>query len=139
MTITVPEALHHTQAESLYLRFRTKKPSGLLLTTSHYLPSQYLTLALEGGSLRLELNYGEGEKKTIIGSGALNDDKWHTVHLERRGQHLEIELIGEEQQLGQETKKSVELTGQQYTLKVGAIHLGALIKSTSHKVASRKL
>ncbi len=100
---------------------------------------------MEAGNLRLELNYGEGEKKTIVGgsgesSRPLNDDKWHTVHLERRGQHLEVEVIDgtEEKASGQPTRKAVvELTGQQYTLKVGAIHLGALIKS-SHKTVSRK-
>lgn len=95
---------------------------------------------MEAGNLLLELNYGEGEKKTIVGgdsSRPLNDDKWHTVHLERRGQHLEVEVIDAEAS-GQPTRKAVvELTGQQYTLKVGAIHLGALIRS-SHKTVSRK-
>lgn len=128
--MNLPEELH-TQSESVYLRFRTKKPRGLLLTTTHPLTSHYLTLYLESGSLRVDLNYGEGERKAVaqIGTG-LGDDTWHTVHLQRRGHSLEVALDQSLQRV------EVELTGQEYTLRVGAIHVGALLRTA--RMTNRK-
>lgn len=122
LLINLPEEFR-TQAESLYIRFRTSKQNGLLLSTAHSSDTQYLALVLESGVVRVDLSYGEGHMDRIaqIGSG-LHDDKWHTVHIKRRGHNLDIEL-------DQTQKQVVELTGQHYTLHVSAIHVGARINS----------
>lgn len=119
MTILLPEEMQ-TQAESLSLRFRTNKPNGLLLTTSHsYLDDHFMTLSLESGSIRLDFNYGDTQMERIgMVDQKLNDDQWHTIHLERRGPNLEITI-------DQTTKQVVELTGQHFTLHISAIHIGA--------------
>lgn len=123
LTINLPEELR-TQAESLYIRFRTSRSNGLLLTTSqHSSDAQYLTLIIEAGAVRMDLNYGEGHMDRIVQIGSrLNDDAWHTVHIERRGHNLEIELDQSERQV-------IELTGQHYTLHVSSIHVGARINT----------
>lgn len=129
VTIILPEELQ-TQSESVHLRFRTTKPNGLLLTTSHGVLNHHLTMLLDSGSVRLDMNYGEGHQEHLIVLGSnLNDDKWHTIHMERRGPSLEVTF-------DKGPKKMIELTGQHFTLHIGAIHLGARLNL--HK-ASRKL
>lgn len=111
-----------TQADSLYIRFRTKKLNGLLLATTHdQYQNHYMRLSLESGSIRLDFNYGDInlERIALIGQ-KLNDDLWHTVHLERRGPNIEISI-------DTTTKQVIELTGQHFTLHFNTIHIGQRI------------
>ncbi|OTF69070.1 neurexin-1b-alpha-like protein [Euroglyphus maynei] len=119
MTILLPEETQ-TQAESLSLRFKTNKPNGLLFTTSHsYLEDHFMTLSLESGSIRLDFNYGDTQMERIgMVDQKLDDNQWHTIHLERRGPNLEITI-------DEITKQVIELTGQHFTLHISAIHIGA--------------
>ena len=124
LIINLPEEFR-TQAESLYIRFRTTRPNGLLLTTTSIDPNQHITLLLESGAIRIDLNYGEGQMDRIAEIGSsLNDDSWHTLHIERRGHNFEIEI-------DQNQKQVIELTGQHYTLHVSAIHVGARFNTNS--------
>lgn len=123
ITITLPEEMQ-TEAESLYVRFRTKKSNGLLLaTTNEQQQNYYMRLSLESGSIRLDFNYGDTNLERIALAGQkLNDDLWHTVHLERRGPNIEIGI-------DTTTKQVIELTGQHFTLHFNAISIGHLHKS----------
>nr|XP_027202560.1 neurexin-1-like isoform X1 [Dermatophagoides pteronyssinus] len=131
ITILLPEELQ-TQAESLSLRFKTNKPNGLLLTTSHsYLDDHFMILSLESGSIRLDFNYGDQQmmERIIMIDQKLNDNQWHTIHLERRGPNIEISI-------DQKTKQVIELTGQHFTLQISAIHIGARLNI--HKSRQKK-
>lgn len=90
------------------------------MTTAHNsLANHYLTLSIDSGSIRIDLNYGEGHMDNVVNIGhALNDDQWHTVKVERKGLSLEVSLDND-------PKHSIQLIGQHRTLIMSAIHVGA--------------
>ena len=117
--INLPEE-QRTQVESLYIRFRTNKPNGIILITQSSEP-HYLAIILESGSIRVDLNYGGVVKEPIVVIGErLNDDQWHTVHVNRRGPSFDIDI-------DHRWNQTVDLIGKDYTLLVRTIHVGARI------------
>lgn len=133
-----------TQAEDVYLRFRTLESSGLLVLatdTSHqadiYLPS-YLVILLEMGKLKVIINLGEGNKATYVSTSqeevdSLADDNWHSVKIERRGPSLEVRVDS--------INLVTELTGQRNTLFIDSLFIGSVgssEKSTSKSVSRAK-
>ena len=127
LKISLPR-LSMTQAEDLFVRFRSPRPSGLILVATlvghhsmSHLPSSgsyrnYLMLSLESSRLKVTLNLGEGNKVTQVGYN-LNDDLWHSVKIERRGPSLEIKLDG--------ITEMTEITGQLITLTVDTFFFGS--------------
>ncbi|KAJ6218579.1 hypothetical protein RDWZM_009736 [Blomia tropicalis] len=130
LMINLPEE-QRTQVESLYIRFRTNKPNGIILITQSSEP-HYLAIILESGSIRVDLNYGGVVKEPIVVIGErLNDDQWHTVHVNRRGPSFDIDI-------DHRWNQTVDLIGKDYTLLVRTIHVGARINKpqTSKTVKS---
>lgn len=112
-----------TQAEDIFIRFRTMRSSGLLFVATSS-PSQtssnmvnYIILSIDSSRLRVVLNLGEGNKINHVGFN-LNDDLWHSVKIERRGPSLEIKLDG--------VNSVTEITGQLITLHINSIYLASL-------------
>lgn len=106
-----------TQAEDLYLRFRSMKSSGLILAGTSETLVNFLVVSLDSGRLKVLLNLGEGNKVTQIGYN-LNDDVWHSLKIERRGPWLEIKLDALHQ--------VAEITGMLITLQIDSIYLGSM-------------
>lgn len=78
-----------------------------------------MAVLLESGEIRLDLNLGvDPVERIVMADRKLNDDNWHTVHIERRGPNLEIEVDAF-------SKQVVQLTGQHFTLFINSIHIGA--------------
>lgn len=90
-----------------------------------------MALVLESGRIRLDMNYGEDPiERIVLIDSKLNDDNWHTVHIERRGPNLEIVIDSYQKQV-------VELTGQHFTLFIDSIHVGAHLNKPHSKRKSR--
>lgn len=106
-----------TQAEDLYIRFRSMKSSGLLLAGISETLVNFIVISLESGRLKVVLNLGEGSKVSQVGYN-LNDDLWHSLKIERRGPWLEIKLDG--------VQHVAEITGMLITLQMDSIYLGSL-------------
>ncbi|XP_076046488.1 neurexin 1 isoform X2 [Oratosquilla oratoria] len=87
-----------TQAEDISLRFKTSRPSGLLLATTTAMSSDKLELALHSGRVRLTVKLGDRDKVVHAGHG-LNDDQWHTVRFSRRAIQLTLRVDNESPQL----------------------------------------
>lgn len=115
-----------TQAEDLYIRFRSMKSSGLLLAATSQTLVNFLVISLDSGRLKVALNLGEGSKVAYIGYN-LNDDLWHSLKIERRGPWLEIKLDALQQ--------VAELSGMLITMKIDAIYLGSL---ASHRASGSR-
>ena len=56
-----------TQAEDVTFRFRTDRPSGLLLATTSAMSSDKIELALQSGMLRLTVKLGDRDMVSIKG------------------------------------------------------------------------
>ncbi|XP_022254288.1 neurexin-1-like, partial [Limulus polyphemus] len=117
--IRIPE-VSQTQAEDIKLRFRSSRPSGLLLTTTLKKSTNHLVVTLESGKIKITFNLGDEKKVLHIGHG-LNDDQWHTLHLIRRG-HIIVVRVDSESLTG-------ELVGHQTTLEFQDLHIGAYTSS----------
>ncbi|XP_076366546.1 neurexin 1-like [Tachypleus tridentatus] len=119
MKIQIPE-ISRTQAEDIRLRFRTTRPSGLLLATTLEKSANHLVVALESGRIKVILNLGDGNKLLHVGN-RLNDDQWHTLQIIRRGHNLVVRVDSE--------TLSGELVGHQMTLEFQDLHIGAYTPS----------
>lgn len=80
----------------------------------------YLLITLEIGRLKVNINLGEGSKVTFAGN-TLNDDKWHSLLIQRRGPSMEIKLDDEYQ--------ITEISGQLIDLHYNYISIGTLVVS----------
>lgn len=114
--LSLPEE-SKTQAEDIYLRFKTLKSSGLIMATSSKSHSMnHLIILLEHSHLKVILNMGEGNRVINIGSN-LNDDNWHNLKIERRGSYLMVKLDGEYQ--------DTPISGQLMTLMIDTMYLAS--------------
>ncbi|XP_069116401.1 neurexin-1-like isoform X2 [Argopecten irradians] len=81
-----------TEAEDISLRFQTEHPNGLLFMTSSYSSFDSMVLYLESGLVKLDIKVGSVSKILTIGRKRLDDDRWHTVIIKRRGSQVELSL-----------------------------------------------
>ncbi|KAL8610426.1 hypothetical protein ACOMHN_035143 [Nucella lapillus] len=88
--VTQPEE-SRTQAEEMSVRFRTMHPNGLLFMTTSDLTSDSVELFLENGVLNLRISV-QGSRKFLSVGHTLNDDRWHTVLIKRRGHRVELKI-----------------------------------------------
>ncbi|CAL4079401.1 unnamed protein product, partial [Meganyctiphanes norvegica] len=105
-----------TQAEDIIFRFRTGKPSGLLLATSADLSSDRLELALQSGRVRLTVKLGDRDKVVYAGNG-MNDNQWHRVRFHRRATQLSLQVDNEVPVLD-------NTMGRHSILELNDIHIG---------------
>nr|CAH0109280.1 unnamed protein product [Daphnia galeata] len=115
------ESPSRSEAEDWRLRFRTPKPSGLLLTTIGDSQSHgRVELDLEGGRLRFTQFAVDRPKTWFVGQG-LNDNQWHQVSISRRGGSIRLTIDDEPPVQG-------ELTGRSATLETRALLVGSNLK-----------
>ncbi|XP_056022330.1 neurexin-1a-like isoform X4 [Ostrea edulis] len=81
-----------TEVEDISIQFRTERESGLLLLTSSQKSSDTLLLYLDRGKLKLDISINNKREEMIIGRERLNDLKWHTVYLTRRGDTITLKV-----------------------------------------------
>ncbi|KAG5671262.1 hypothetical protein PVAND_001469 [Polypedilum vanderplanki] len=113
-----------TQTEELVLRFKTSRPTGLLLLTSADTNSpDRLEIALVAGRVRANVRLGDREKNLLAGQGVLNDNNWHTVRFSRRASNLRLQVDGAIPVRGM---LSETILGRHSTLEVRSLHLGGL-------------
>uniref|UniRef100_T1J5X7 Uncharacterized protein n=1 Tax=Strigamia maritima TaxID=126957 RepID=T1J5X7_STRMM len=118
LRVSLPDE-SHTQAEDLVLRFRTTRPSGLLLASTTEKTTDRLEVAMELGRIKLAIHLGDKEKIMHAGSG-LNDNQWHTLRMSRRGRSVELKVDDEPAVLD-------EVSGKHTTLEFRTMHIGAVI------------
>lgn len=113
--------LHCTVFQNVrHFRFKTSRPSGLILATScNEKAMNHLILSLEAGRIKITLNMGEGNKIVHLGRD-LNDDRWHSLKIERRGPSLEMKL--------DTVTQMAEITGQLISLHISQLMVGSLDK-----------
>ncbi|XP_071159703.1 neurexin-1-like isoform X2 [Mytilus edulis] len=80
-----------TEAEDISLRFRTTHKNGLLFITSSDDSPDKMELYLESGSVKLDIKIGQSSKALSF-RRLVNDDRWHTVYLKRRGEIIQLKL-----------------------------------------------
>lgn len=106
-----------TQAEDILVRFRTKQSYGRLLATTGDSSNDRLEMSLLAGRLLVALMLGGTSKILQIGD-LLNDNRYHTARLSRRGRLINMTLdrlvIIEEM-----------LEGDRLTLPVQALHIAS--------------
>ncbi|KAG0412158.1 hypothetical protein HPB47_010714, partial [Ixodes persulcatus] len=116
-----------SEAEHLRLRFQSPRPNGLLLATAAearpQAPHTALVLSLESARLKVSYNLGDGNKIFYVGQG-LDDDRWHSMQLDRRGHRVELKV-------DQDTTAG-ELRGQHLMLEVRTLHVGAVTREGPH-------
>ncbi|BES99010.1 Laminin G domain [Nesidiocoris tenuis] len=93
MTVRMSHEMR-SQAEEVRLRFRTTRPSGLLLATSTEQIGDRLQVAIFSGRLRLHIRLGEKEKTLQMGQG-MNDNQWHSVSYSRRAEAINLQVDAE--------------------------------------------
>ncbi|CAN8000168.1 unnamed protein product, partial [Ixodes hexagonus] len=116
-----------SEAEHLRLRFQSPRPNGLLLATAAearpQAPHTALVLSIESARLKVSYNLGDGNKIFYVGQG-LDDDRWHSMQLDRRGHRVEVKV-------DQDTTAG-ELRGQHLMLEVRTLHVGAVTREGPH-------
>lgn len=116
--LSLPEE-SKTQAEDIYVRFKTVKSSGLIMATSSKLGQNsmnHLIILLEHSRIKVILNMGEGNRVINIGNN-LNDDIYHSLKIERRGSYLMVKLDNDYQ--------DTPISGQLMTLIIDTIYLAS--------------
>ncbi|XP_025837261.1 neurexin-3-like [Agrilus planipennis] len=116
-----------TQTEEIVLRFRTKKPLGLLLITSTAETGDRVELAVAAGRIRMALRMGVRKKKDedkekdkiLLAGQHVNDNEWHTIKFSRRGVNLKLQLDGH-------TPLRAETHGTYTTLQWRRIYIGGV-------------
>lgn len=83
-----------SQAEDISVKFRTMRPSGMLIATASSARFDRMVLALQNGELQLHVNLGGGLRVFQLGTN-LNDNDWHSVQVERRSYLLRLIIDGQ--------------------------------------------
>ncbi|KNC30666.1 hypothetical protein FF38_11756 [Lucilia cuprina] len=110
-----------TQTEELLLRFKTARPTGLLLMTSAESNSpDRLEIALVAGRIRASVRLSDREKNLLAGQSVLNDNNWHTIRFSRRASNLRLQVDGAP------PVRAETILGRHSTIEIRSIHLGGL-------------
>ncbi|KAH7972959.1 hypothetical protein HPB52_019468 [Rhipicephalus sanguineus] len=115
-----------SEAERLRLRFRSARGQGLLLAAAadaHATLHTALVLALENARLKVAYNLGDGNKIFYVGQ-ALDDDRWHSVQLDRRGHRVQLKLDSD--------TTTGEIRGEHAALEVRTVHVGGVTREGPH-------
>ncbi|XP_077538262.1 neurexin 1 [Haemaphysalis longicornis] len=115
-----------SEAERLRLRFRSGRGQGLLLAAAadaHATHHTALVLALENARLKVAYNLGDGNKIFYVGQ-ALDDDRWHSVQLDRRGHRVQLKLDAD--------TTTGEIRGEHVVLEVRTVHVGGVTREGPH-------
>jgi len=106
-----------THTNDISVRFKTHKPDGLIFVTSNRNNGGKMMVDLRGGRARVHTNLG-GEEKEVFAGNDLNDERWHTVYIKRRADHLEVWVDDQPHQM-------IDLPGEGWTLDVDEILMAA--------------
>ncbi|XP_064621737.1 neurexin 1-like isoform X2 [Lineus longissimus] len=117
--ISVPDE-SQTEAEDISIRFKTKRPTGLIFATSTDQTLDRMELSIADGRLSLEVNLGSGAKTLAVGNN-VNDNKWHTAEITRRARNIKLQL---DKQLIRRAKLP---KGKGIILRVAVIHVGSYV------------
>ncbi|XP_069138119.1 chondroitin sulfate proteoglycan 4-like [Argopecten irradians] len=105
-----------SSSTSVQLRFKTRRPDGLLLLAAGTM--DYLSVSLSGGVVQLRADFGSGE--VVLNSRAdvrLDDGRWHQVRVSRRDAVNTLQV--------DTNKLSAASPGQLFELNIqNAIYLG---------------
>ncbi|KAH7940421.1 hypothetical protein HPB49_000195 [Dermacentor silvarum] len=115
-----------SEAERLRLRFRSARGQGLLLAAAadaHATLHTALVLALENARLKVAYNLGDGNKIFYVGQ-ALDDDRWHSVQLDRRGHRVQLKLDSD--------TTTGEIRGEHAALEMRTVHVGGVTREGPH-------
>ncbi|XP_055322303.1 neurexin-3 isoform X3 [Sitodiplosis mosellana] len=113
-----------TQTEELVLRFKTTRPTGLLLVTSADSNSpDRLEISLVAGRVRASVRLGDREKNLLAGQGVLHDNNWHTIRFSRKASNLRLQVDGNSPVRG---TLSETILGRHSTMEIRSIHLGGM-------------
>ncbi|XP_065280830.2 neurexin 1 isoform X2 [Dermacentor albipictus] len=115
-----------SEAERLRLRFRSARGQGLLLAAAadaHATLHTALVLALENARLKVAYNLGDGNKIFYVGQ-ALDDDRWHSVQLDRRGHRVQLKLDSD--------STTGEIRGEHAALEMRTVHVGGVTREGPH-------
>ncbi|XP_074649233.1 neurexin-1-like [Tubulanus polymorphus] len=91
--ISMP-AESQTETDHVTLRFRTKRPSGLLFATTSERSEDRMELRIVNSRVCLEIDVGSGEKTICVGND-VNNDKWHIVKILRKARFIILQLDDE--------------------------------------------
>ncbi|XP_074654685.1 neurexin-3-like [Tubulanus polymorphus] len=91
--ISMPDE-SQTETEDVMLRFRTKRPSGLLFATTSERTKDRMELRIDNSRVCLEIDLGSGKKAICVGNH-VNNDKWHTIKILRKARSIKLQLDGE--------------------------------------------
>ncbi|VDK52841.1 unnamed protein product [Anisakis simplex] len=84
----------HSESETIECKFRTDDDKGIIFDSkSTASPSHRILIAIIRGELELHLNFGVTQHTFNWGSG-LNDDRFHSIRVKRRGEKLLLFLDG---------------------------------------------
>ncbi|CAL1547650.1 unnamed protein product [Lymnaea stagnalis] len=117
MTITPTQNYH---VNDISFRLRTFASDGLIFQTKANLHGTFLRAELEGGRIKLTTNLG-GEEQSFFVGGAVNDNQWHTVFIQRRGNQMEFWVDNEKH-------FTKILPGEDYFLHVDNVYVGGSLK-----------
>ena len=82
-----------SQAEDIDIKFRTEDERAVLLDSTCFNNSDRLRLSLDKGRLQLRLSVN-GSKQNFGWGENLNDNQWHDVRINRRGEKLKFFVDG---------------------------------------------
>ncbi|XP_064411715.1 neurexin 1a isoform X4 [Latimeria chalumnae] len=99
----------HTEAEDVFLRFRSQRAYGILMATTSRDSADTLRLELDAGRVKLtvnldciRINCNTSKGPEILFAGYnVNDNEWHTVRVVRRGKSLKLSVDDQQPVEGQ--------------------------------------
>jgi len=122
----------NSDGEDITLRFRTAMSSGLLFVTTSNTSKDSLMISMTRlGGIKLSIDIGctqpnctqsRGGTTSLVAGNDYNDDKWHVVTLQRRGQQIILQVDA-----GLNERKQLPSTHK--SLQYDAVHIGRIYPS----------
>nr|CAB3264446.1 neurexin-3-like [Phallusia mammillata] len=121
-----------TDGEDISMRFKTPLKSGVLFATVSRSTRDMMRIEMEGGRLKLTIDLDCSQPNctaprsgpdTMYSETMLNDRKWHSVKLTRRGHRITFGVDGRH--------KGKTLGGRYTKLEFDAIYLGRIVDSNT--------
>ncbi|XP_055869522.1 uncharacterized protein LOC106070898 isoform X3 [Biomphalaria glabrata] len=83
-----PSRQYHVN--DISFRFKTLSPDGLIFQTRDRSDKSFIRAELVGGRVRITMFFDGKTNSFFVGDENLNDLQWHTIFVQRRGNHLEF-------------------------------------------------